>query len=153
MHVIVEIGGMDMAISIGNTNYSDYYNGSTATSGDKLENKITDSDLSNASDDELMDVCKEFEAYFIEQMYKAMEKTVIKADEDSESDYMSYFGDMQIQEYASQATKGDGIGIAKTLYEQMKRNYSSDNVVDDKTNDTTNDVTQADENVDSIVSE
>ena len=42
--------------------------------------------LNNAAektDDELMDACKEFEAYFLEQVFKGMEKTVVKADNSS----------------------------------------------------------------------
>ena len=42
----------------------------------------------------------------------------------SSSQYMDYFGDMQIQEYAKLAAEqGSGIGLANQLYEQMKRNY------------------------------
>ena len=42
------------------------------------------------------------------------------------SKYMDYFGDTLYQELAEDVTEsnnGEGIGIAKTLYEQMKRNY------------------------------
>ena len=72
-----------------------------------------------------MDACREFEAYFIEQIYKGMEKTIMKADDDnSSSSYMDYFQDMQTQEYAKLASEqGNGIGLASQLYEQMKRNY------------------------------
>lgn len=76
---------------------------------------------------ELMDACKEFEAYFIEQIYKGMEKTIMKAEDDESGtagQYKEVFGDMQLQEYAKAATEqGDGIGLAKQLFEQMKRNY------------------------------
>ena len=41
-------------------------------------------DLSSASDDELMDVCKEFEAYFVEQVMKEVEKTI--PDDEDEDD-------------------------------------------------------------------
>ena len=38
--------------------------------------------------------------------------------------YVDMFKDTLYQEYAESATeRGDGIGIAKMLYEQMKRNY------------------------------
>lgn len=78
------------------------------------------------TNEELMDACKEFEAYFMEQLYKGMEKTIIKADEkeDVTSQYKNFFGDMQIQEYSKIAVnQGEGIGLAAQLYEQMKRNY------------------------------
>ncbi len=113
-----------MAISVGDVGntYADYYLNNSNAISDSIQNKANTSDMSTATDEELMDACKEFEAYFVEQMYKAMEKTVVKADEE-ENEYEEYFGDMRIQEYAKMVTEGEGIGIAKTLYEQMKRNY------------------------------
>ncbi len=88
------------------------------------------SDLSNATDEELMDVCKEFESYFIEQVFKNMEKMVPKADEEESSNntLVDYFKGEMISKYASMAADsdgGNGLGIAQTLYEQMKRNYAS----------------------------
>lgn len=104
--------------------YSDLYNEKNV-SGTKLKNTLENTDYANSTDDEIMDACKQFEAYFVEQVFKAMEKMVPKS-EDSEGDYMKYFGDTLYQEYAKSATEqGDGFGIAKSLYEQMKRNYQS----------------------------
>lgn len=80
----------------------------------KLQGDIT-------TDEELMDVCKSFESYMLEQVFKGMEKTVLKSDED-ESPYLQQFGDMLHQEYAQSATEGTGVGIAQLLYESMKRN-------------------------------
>ena len=105
--------------------YSDYYSDVSNVSKDALEKTLSGVD-SNTSEEELMKACKEFEAYFVEQIFKGMEKTIIKAD-DSDSDvskYTEYFGDMQTQAYAKAATEqGDGIGLANQLYQQMKRNY------------------------------
>ncbi len=36
---------------------------------------------------------------------------------------VDYFKDFAVQELCSQVTDGDGLGLANTLYEQMKRNY------------------------------
>lgn len=106
--------------------YSDYYTNAANASSTALE-----STLSKVGDQtteaELMEACKEFEAYFIEQLYKGMEKTIMKAEDDessgSASQYVDYFGSMQTQEYAKLATEQGGIGLANQLYEQMKRNY------------------------------
>lgn len=104
--------------------YSDMYSTDTSASkADTLKDTLSTTDLSNATSDELMDVCKEFESYFVEQMYKAMEKMVPES-EDSKSPYLENFGDMLTQEYASATTEGDGLGMAQMLYEQMKRNYN-----------------------------
>ena len=71
-----------------------------------------------------MEACKTFESYFIEQAIKGMEKTIPDND-DSSASYLNMFKDTLYQEYADIASeRGDGIGIAKMLYEQMKRNYN-----------------------------
>lgn len=92
----------------------------------KLKDGI-DKDYSNATEDELMDVCKEFESYFIEQMFKTMEKMVPKSE--MESNYAAsltdYYKEELIKDYSSQAvSNGQGLGLAQKLYEQMKRNYN-----------------------------
>ncbi len=88
-------------------------------------NNLTDN-LKNVgkSDDEMMEACKEFEAYMIEQVYKQMEKTIMKADEE-ENDYEEYFGDMRIQEYAAMASEQGTFGLAQQLYDAMKKQNES----------------------------
>ena len=69
-----------------------------------------------------MDVCKSFEAYFLEQVFKSMEKTVMKDESSSgQSGYTNIFKDQLLQEYANNATETGGYGIAQMLYESMKR--------------------------------
>lgn len=104
--------------------YSDYYTQASNASSAALENTLGTVG-NNATEEQLMSACREFEAYFIEQIYKGMEKTIMKAEDDeSDNQYMNYFGDMQIQEYAKLASEqGEGIGLAQQLFEQMKRNY------------------------------
>ena len=116
-----------MSISIGSGNitsaYADIY-GTGSASSSKTE-EVANKDYSNATEEELMDACKDFEAYFLEQVFKAMEATVDKNEDSKTSgvNVMDYFGDTLYQEIAERATEGEGIGIAKMLYEQMKRNY------------------------------
>lgn len=99
------------------------------TAADKLQNTLENKDYSKGTNEELMNVCKEFESYFVEQVFKALEKMVPENEDKSSttSSYMDYFGDMLTQEYAAAATESDngrGLGIAQMLYEQMKRNYN-----------------------------
>lgn len=110
-----------MAISIGT---NPFLTGTTADlntsqTTKKLESTLT-SNLDKATDDELMDVCKSFEAYFVEQMFKEMKKTVPTSED--EGPYVSYFGDMLYKEYADNVVETEGMGIAQMLYESMKRN-------------------------------
>lgn len=129
------IGGLNSA----------YTNNSVGTTSSALQDKLNNSDLSKATDDELMEVCKDFEAYFVEQMMKAMVK-MSKIDGDTDDDNMysslfglsedsgsymntmaNYFGGNMVTELSKTVTEaqgGQGLGIAKMLYEQMKRNYS-----------------------------
>lgn len=104
----------------------------TSSSTSELEKTLGSGDLSNASDDELMQVCKDFESYFIEQMFKSMEKMIPKDEDEDESSSMSSMTDYykeemmsKYAEYASESDGGKGLGIAQTLYEQMKRTYGS----------------------------
>ncbi|MDE7212284.1 MAG: hypothetical protein K2O03_12700 [Lachnospiraceae bacterium] len=64
-----------MSISIG----ADYYlnnalTSQSATKADKLSSSLGAMDVASATDAELLESCKEFEAYLVEQMLKGMEK-------------------------------------------------------------------------------
>ncbi len=110
-----------MSISLNGISGNDYSNIIAQTQTNGLENSLENISGAKATDDEMMNACKEFEAYMIEQIYKSMEKTIIKADEE-ENEYETYFGDMRIQEYAKSVVDQGGIGLAQQLYEAMKRN-------------------------------
>lgn len=107
--------------------YADYMAGQ-ASSGkaDAIQNKLQNS-ASTATEEELMDACKEFESYFMEQVFNSMIKTTKVFSDDDENGYASkmvdYFKDYAVQELCAQVTSGNGLGLANTLYEQMKRNY------------------------------
>ncbi|MBR4084687.1 MAG: rod-binding protein [Lachnospiraceae bacterium] len=90
----------------------------------KLENKLN-TDLTQAADDELMEACEQFEAYFVEQMFKSMMKTVPKNEDMSAatSTLTDYYKDEMLRELATDSTETNSLGLAQTLYEQMKRNY------------------------------
>ena len=91
----------------------------------KLQQSM-DADYSNATAEELMDACKQFEAYFLEQIFKGMEKTVPKNESGDKSteNLLDYFKENTIQELAEQSTETNSLGLAQMLYEQMKRNYN-----------------------------
>lgn len=83
-------------------------------------------DYKNATEKELMDACKTFEAYFVEQVFKNMQKTVPESEYTSSASKTTreFFNEQLLSEYAKQAVdSGEGFGIAKALYEQMKNNY------------------------------
>lgn len=88
--------------------------------------QTTGKDYSKATDEELMDACKEFEAYFVEQMFKEMVKTIPESDNTSSytSNLMDYYKDNMLQEIAGETSEQGSLGLAQMLYEQMKRNYN-----------------------------
>lgn len=109
-----------MSISIGNNlgfnNITSVLD--TSKNTNKLDQQLNNTE--NMNDEEMLEVCKSFETYFVEQMFKEMRKTVPSSDESNE--YISYFGDMLYQDYAGKIAENNGVGIAKMLYESMKRN-------------------------------
>ena len=118
----MEIGGMSSV-------YTDYLTSSASQSKTtQMESKL-EADYSDASDEELMEVCKEFESYFMEQVFEAMMKTAEVFSDEEDDGYASkmvdYFKDSAVQELTSQATEQGGYGLAQTLYDQMKRQYNS----------------------------
>ena len=104
--------------------YNDIYASASNQSTAKLEGQL-DKDYTQATDDELMDACKQFEAYFLEQVFKEMQKTIPRNEESSSnSNLTDYFKDQMIQSIAADSTEQNSLGLAQTLYEQMKRNYN-----------------------------
>ena len=76
---------------------TDYLTSTATTSSSKLTSNLK-TDYSTASDDELMDACKQFESYFMEQVYKEMEKTVPKSEDSTGSNatLVDYYKDTMI---------------------------------------------------------
>ena len=107
--------------------YADYMASQvSSTKADTIKNKIENS-AGAANEEELLDACKQFESYFLEQVFKEMLETTKVFSDDDENGYatkmVDYFKDYAVQNLCEQATAGDGLGLANMLYEQMKRNY------------------------------
>ena len=106
--------------------YSDRYASAANQSANKLKDKLENADFSGASDEELMAACKQFEAYFVEQLYKGMLKTIPQSENTSNytSSMMDFYKDQMVQSVAEMTTEQSNLGLAQMLYEQLKRNYS-----------------------------
>lgn len=124
---------------------SSYLNGTyTNSTTSALESTLNNKDLSTSSSDELMEVCKDFEEYFAEQMVKSMLKMAKVDSSDDDNSYASifglssdssdsgmstmssYFGDQMVSKLSEalcSTENSSGLGLAQTLYNQMKRNY------------------------------
>ncbi len=104
--------------------FTQMQNSKNDTKTTKLQNKLTGINSDSATDEELMEVCKEFEAYLVEQVFDRM-KDAMTDSEEEESDYLNYFGDMMYQEYANTIAENGELGLAQQLYESMKQNTVS----------------------------
>jgi flagellar protein FlgJ len=109
---------MDMDISA-------YTSQITNSAVNKTGDNWSQNNYSKATDQELMDACKEFEAYLWEQVLSEMTKSVnFGIDEESSSSSMvGYFKEEAMKEIAGQITESTTSSLAQSLYEQMKRNY------------------------------
>ena len=81
---------------------------------------------SDSTEEELKEVLKDFESYFLEQIIKKMKDTFTDEDEESSvaSQYTDTFMDYAIEEVADLMLEEVGGGMTKQLFEQMKRNYN-----------------------------
>ena len=104
--------------------YTQMQNSKNDTKAVGLQNKLSGINSDTATDEEMMEVCKEFEAYLVEKVFDQM-KDALTNSEEEESDYLNYFGDMMYQEYAKQISENGELGLAQQLYESMKRNTVS----------------------------
>lgn len=111
-------------------NLSSFYNEfitdiSKQTQSDSKLDKSLSADFTNPDEKQLLNACKEFEAYFVEQVFKEMQKTIPKQENQSESTskLVDYFEESTIQELSTQTTENNSLGLAQMLFEQMKRNY------------------------------
>ena len=73
-----------------------------------------------------MEVLKDFESYFIEQMIKQMKETFTDDEEESSvaSQYTDTFMDYAIEDVADMLLEEVGGSMTQQLFEQMKRNYN-----------------------------
>ena len=95
-------------------------NASTASS-EKLSSTISNLS-SESSDEELLDACKSFEEYLVEQVVKSTKSALLENEEEEENDYLSTFPDTINQEYAKIISENANLGIAQMLYESIKNN-------------------------------
>jgi flagellar protein FlgJ len=78
----------------------------------------------NKDDTELMEVCKEFESIFLNMVFKEMRKTIPDGGLIPKDTGTEIFEDMYYEELSKEVSnKGDGLGLAKMLYEQFKQGY------------------------------
>ena len=112
-----------MAISLDNTYMTNYAADASTMAAEKLSGTIQNAE----KDEEMLNACKEFEAYMVEQMYKNMEKiSKILTDDGEEeegSEYLEMFSDTYLQDISSKMmSSGQSLGLAEQLYNSIQQN-------------------------------
>lgn len=91
----------------------------------KIENKLKGVGK-DTSDDELMQACKSFENYLVEELMAKIEETVhidgVQTEDDNE---YSIFKDLFRKDKAEMLTRNLDLGIAKMLYDSLKTSSST----------------------------
>ncbi|MCR4605505.1 MAG: rod-binding protein [Eubacterium sp.] len=111
---------LDPSISMNST--SNVYADAQVAAADKLSSQIQTA----TSDDDMLQACKDFESYMLEQIYKNMEKTTkLFSDDEEEGDstskmYLENFKDNYYQDLMQKMmSAGQGVGIAEQLYQSI----------------------------------
>lgn len=105
---------------------SSLYNTYSQTASNAVSSTLQSS-ISNvndsSTDDELMEVCKSFESYFVQKVIESAKSTIADEDDEEQGEYMQYFGEILNQQYADAITESGGTGLAQQLYDAMKTTY------------------------------
>ncbi|MCT4687994.1 rod-binding protein [Vallitalea sp.] len=111
---------MDISSINGNT-----YNNMLLQKKEKIESKSFEATLNEAvkkeDDKQLKEACKEFEQYFVNQLFKEMRNTVHNGGLIPKSQGEELFEDMLYDEYSKEISEGSGIGISDMMYKQLSK--------------------------------
>lgn len=118
----MDISGVTSMLYQNTTNAT---NNASQSKVDGLKNTVNGLS-SESTEEELMEVLKDFESYFVEQMIKKMKETFTDDEEESSvaSQYTDTFMDYAIEDIADQIVDDIGGNMTQQLFEQMKRNYN-----------------------------
>lgn len=84
---------------------------------------------SDSTDEELLQVCKDFESYFVEEILKEVKENMTMEDEEEDSSLQTltdFHMDSAIELIADDVVDEVCGNFTQQLYEQMKRNYNLD---------------------------
>ena len=120
------MAGMDLTGISANALTEYAANEAKFASGAAIKDKISNVN-DKTSDKELMEACKSFESYFLEQIFKEMYKSVdaLKPDtgDHATNTLVEYFRNETLQDICANSVENQSNGCAQMLYENLKRNY------------------------------
>jgi len=86
--------------------------------------KTPDTTGSMKDKESLKKSCRDFEAIFIQSLFKAMRKTVPDSGIFEENNSSEMYKDMLDQEIATKIAQKQSIGLAEQMYRQMEKNLT-----------------------------
>lgn len=101
-------------------------NSAAANNATALKNSAS-SVSSESTEEELMQVCKDFASYFVEEILKEVKENMTMEEEDEDSSLKTltdFHMDSTIELVADEVVDQVGGSFTQQLYEQMKRNYN-----------------------------
>lgn len=87
--------------------------------------KIFDKAIADQNDEELKEACQEYEAYFVQMLFKEMRSTIPDGGLFESSNEGQIYEEMLDDEYSKTIAKNDGAGIANTLYRQLSPKFKN----------------------------
>ena len=100
-------------------------NATTSDEASKMKDSLTNVS-SDSTSEELLQVCKDFESYFVEEIIKEIKENMTLDDEEKDGSLATltdYNMDFAIKSIAEDVVDEVGQSFTQQLYEQMKRNY------------------------------
>lgn len=73
----------------------------------------------------LQSTCKQFESIFVNILMQNMRRTVSEGGLIEKSQAREMFEGMLDEEIAKEVSKEQGVGLAKTMYEQLSKNFNN----------------------------
>ena len=117
---------MENITNLTNKDYSSYV---TQAQTSNLTNQIKKSTSSEATDEEMLAACKEFEAYLVEQVYKQVQSTIKSDSDEDDNPYADYAYDLQAQQYAKLVSDQGKLGLAQDSEFFHTENHASGTAV------------------------
>ncbi|QZY55538.1 rod-binding protein [Crassaminicella profunda] len=84
--------------------------------------KVFEQAKTSKDEKKLMDACRQFESVFINMMMKNMRSTIHEDGIIEKSYGREIFEGMLDEKLAEEASKGNGMGLAKQMYDQLSKN-------------------------------
>lgn len=119
-------------IGFGNANLTDLAINKVEEAGNKKFESILQEVASSKQEKELKEACQNFEALFLNMIFKSMRNTIQKSELMGESFATNMYEDMLYEKFSEEAAKDRGIGIGDMLYKQLSKNLEKgdENIVE-----------------------